>query len=269
MTDDGGGMRDLAAPYALGLLSPEEAREFEAFLETSPEAQREVREFREVAALVGEGNAQAVPSPELRDKVIARVTRNKKRVLVPSHGSRDDVQTHRPTRRGTSWMPLAVAASLIVTTAAGLVALRYRAQLDQRSVELDAALDRLAQREATLNRLLEPPVELYLLTSEGQRSPGMQVFWDRSTDLVVAHAYNLPPAPEGRTYQLWFIPADGSPPKSAAVFNSEPDGHALAQDIQVPPLERGGYGTVAVTLEPAGGSPQPTTQPVMAGRLGV
>ena len=48
-------LQDLAAAYALGALSPEEARRFEAFLAGSPEAQREVAEYREVAALLALG----------------------------------------------------------------------------------------------------------------------------------------------------------------------------------------------------------------------
>ena len=46
---------DLAAAYALGALSPDEAQRFEAFLATSAEAQREVAEYREVAALLALG----------------------------------------------------------------------------------------------------------------------------------------------------------------------------------------------------------------------
>ena len=49
---------DLAAAYALGALSPDEARRFEAFLATSPEAQREVAEYREVAALLALGGSR-------------------------------------------------------------------------------------------------------------------------------------------------------------------------------------------------------------------
>ena len=43
-------LQDLAAAYALGALSAEEARRFEAYLAGSPEAQREVAEYREKIA---------------------------------------------------------------------------------------------------------------------------------------------------------------------------------------------------------------------------
>jgi len=56
-------MKDLAAAYALGALDPAEARSFEAFLATSPEAQREVAEFREVATLLATTTSGAGPGP--------------------------------------------------------------------------------------------------------------------------------------------------------------------------------------------------------------
>ena len=63
--------QDLAAAYALGALAADEARRFEAFLATSPEAQRELAEYREVAALLALAGADAAPSSNLRDRVVA------------------------------------------------------------------------------------------------------------------------------------------------------------------------------------------------------
>ena len=70
-------VQDLAAAYALGALSPEEISRFEAFLATSPETQREVAELRDVAALLALGQAESAPSPDLRERVLARVSQAK------------------------------------------------------------------------------------------------------------------------------------------------------------------------------------------------
>ena len=64
--------QDLAAAYALGALSAEEVRRFEAYLASSPEAQREVAEYREVAALLALAGPESAPSPDLRERVLAR-----------------------------------------------------------------------------------------------------------------------------------------------------------------------------------------------------
>ncbi|MGH7629406.1 MAG: RskA family anti-sigma factor, partial [Gemmatimonadales bacterium] len=72
-TPDDATFRDLAAAYALGALSPEEARAFEAFLATSPETRREVDEYRETAALLVLGTAEQRPAPGLRARVQAAI----------------------------------------------------------------------------------------------------------------------------------------------------------------------------------------------------
>ena len=60
--------QDLAAAYALGALPADEARRFEAVLAASPEAQREVAEYREVAALL----ARTRSSARLRAMVVSQ-----------------------------------------------------------------------------------------------------------------------------------------------------------------------------------------------------
>jgi hypothetical protein len=57
---------------------------------------------------------------------------------------------------------------------------------------------------------------------------------------------------------------DGVPVPSRT-FNSDPDGHALVQAFSVP--AGGGFTAAAVTMEPAGGSPAPTTAILMFGAL--
>lgn len=55
-------VHELAAAYVLGALSADEVQRFEALLVTSPEAQREVAELRDAAALLALGQAGAVPA---------------------------------------------------------------------------------------------------------------------------------------------------------------------------------------------------------------
>jgi len=74
--------------------------------------------------------------------------------------------------------------------------------------------------------------------------------------------YDLPPPPPGRTYQLWTI--EGGKPVSAGTFATSDAGqarHAIATSAQL-----GDAIFLAVTVEPAGGVPQPTGPIVMAQR---
>jgi anti-sigma-K factor RskA len=70
-------------------------------------------------------------------------------------------------------------------------------------------------------------------------------------------ADDMAPAPEGKTYELWLIDDDGATP--AGVFDATPSGvvaHPVTGDVM-------SMSMVGVTVEPAGGSPEPTSDPVM------
>ena len=117
---------------------------------------------------------------------------------------------------------------------------------------------------APSTRILEPGVELTVLTAPGERPPGIQIFRDKLRNRVILHAFRLTPAPAGRAYQLWILPRGGNPIPSR-VFNSEADGHALAEGIEVPAdVIVDGF---AITQEPAGGSPQPTSAILLYGKV--
>lgn len=268
---DESSLRDLAAAYALGALSPEETRAFESYLATSAEARQEVAELRETAALLALSGPEAAPSPDLRARVLEAVSASKLRSLpsVPA--------TRQPGRRLSPVLWGALAASLLIAVGLGLRAERLGGELAQRLADL-AARDstiaeqarslaaqgqRLAATDSTLASLLSPGVQLVQLTASGDPDPQIQLFWDRRRNTAVLHASKLRPVPEGRTYQLWFI-KDGKPVPSIT-FNVPAAGEALVPQLTVP--SEGRISAAAVTEEPAGGSPQPTTPILLVGTL--
>lgn len=241
--------RDLAAAYALGALAPEEARRFEAFLAGSPEAQREVAEYRDVAALLALGSDEAAPGADLRDRVLARVAADKRRSLP------------RVRSRVPLW--LALAASLIAVAGLALNLRAARGELRDLRELLSDTRGRLAAREATLNAIFEPGVQMYQLTASGDPEPGIQLFYDRQRQRAIIHGFRLRQVPEDRAYQLWFI-QDGKPVPSVT-FKPEADGHARVEQIPVP--TGGDVSAAAVTVEPESGSTQPTMPIVLVGPL--
>jgi anti-sigma-K factor RskA len=72
----------------------------------------------------------------------------------------------------------------------------------------------------------------------------------------------LDEAPTGRTYQVWAIPGDGAP-RSIGLFGGGEDDDV----VRLPGDALTGANTVAVTLEPEGGSEGPTTAPFLVGDL--
>lgn len=257
---DDSGMRELAAAYALGALSPGEAREFEAWLARSPEARREVAEFREVNALLAQEAPGMRPPADLRERVLDRVRHQS--VVPPA-----------PRRIGRSRVPtpiwIGLAASVVAALGLGALLVQNRRELAAREATVDSleaslvqTQQQLAHREQTLNSILEPGVELSVLNTTGTPQPRIQLFWNRQTHVAMVHAFNLTPAQSGRVYQLWFI-QDGRPIPSVT-FNSEPSGHAMVEHV---PMPAGELTHAAVTLEPPGGSQAPTSPVMLIGSL--
>lgn len=248
-------VRDLAAAYALGALSPEESREFEAYLASSPEAQREVAEYRDVAALLALAGPEAAPSEGLRDQVLGGVSRQKT-VSIP--------------RRNNPMAWGALAASLLAVVGLGLTLMSTRRQLADVRGRLDSTAQQLVltdsmlvARDSTLFRIFEPGVELFQLTASGDPDPNIQLFWDRNLNRAILHGSRIRQLDPGKAYQLWFI-KDGTPLPSVT-FKPEPTGHVKVEPIEVP--SGTGISAAAVTIEPEAGSKQPTMPIVMVGSL--
>ena len=74
---------------------------------------------------------------------------------------------------------------------------------------------------------------------------------------AVLVADGLTPAPAGQTYQIWYLDSSGAATSAGFV----PEGEHSAVLLQGSPANAAAVG---VTLEPSGGSAQPTTKPVLA-----
>jgi anti-sigma-K factor RskA len=254
-------MRDLAPAYAIGALSPEEARAFEAALAGSPELQRDVAEYREVGALLAVG-AEQTPPPGLKARLLDRA-RSEKAVPFRAGAAALPSTARTATRRSlVPMLSLGLAAAAILAAGLGFQVVSLRQTLRARDSALADRESRLREREATLDALLQPGVSLTTLTATGQAPPVVQVYWDHIRHTAILHTLRLAPAPAGRTYQLWLLPKLGKPIPSR-LFNTEAAGGQLVTDIPVPADQN--VAGFALTIEPAGGSPQPTSTPIVAG----
>ncbi len=80
---------------------------------------------------------------------------------------------------------------------------------------------------------------------------------------VVFIGAGMPSLDEGKTFELWILPKDGSKPVAAGTFRAKADSSA----IFVRPGLVGNADGVAVSVEPSGGSTQPTTTPFIVTKL--
>ena len=251
----------LAPAYALGALDEDERLAFEAHLATCAACAAEVRAHADVAALLPYALVQEAPPASLRDRVLAVAQPTGAMPGVRSIATAPSVQRARRAPAWPGW--LAAAAALLLAAGLGM---RLGDERRARALAESAlATERatLAQRDALLATVLAPEVRTARLTATGQ-GPDVRVIWNRREGVVVLTAQALAPAPAGRTYQLWGIPTGGKP-QSLGLFAADASGRARAV-LRVPP--NAAMDVAAITVEPAGGSPGPTTTPVLVGQIG-
>jgi anti-sigma-K factor RskA len=268
-----------AASYVLDALDADERAAFESHLADCDTCRALVDEYREVTGMLAHGTSPVAPPASLRDRVL----REAKQVRPIGSAARPDeiraAAPSTPARPASFGRPsrapwLAAAAAIVLALGAVYFyasersrrdaveqALAERAQdvLAQRT-RADSLAAALVPRDSLLGTLLSPDVRTATLASTG-RAPSMRLFWDPARGRMILTAFDLQPAPAGRTYQLWGI-ADGAQPVSLGTFNTGPSGQAAVALAFDPALR---FSVSAVTEEPTGGSPQPTTQPFLVG----
>lgn len=80
----------------------------------------------------------------------------------------------------------------------------------------------------------------------------------------VVSVTNLAPAPEGRSYQVWYYPTAESEPLPGATFAIDGQGTGF----MLIPADVGVFTTIAVTLEPESGTASPSGPVILEGATG-
>jgi len=281
--------QETAALYALGALSQHEARAFEVHLRQGCEVcQRELNEFAGVVDALGAGAAEVAPPHYLRDLLSARIEKeasNPSDAALPEaqlyHFPEKAPQTERleaPSTLWTGWLPWAVAACLLIACAYSFINWRLehrrlQAAASQQAVatqHIETLLDQIAQHQALaielsqINAVLNSPQHSVITMTGLEAAPNATatIYWDRQQNRWVVSA-GLPPAPAGKVYQLWMVTADAR--ISAGLIEPDPRGHGFVV-VDVPP-NVGQMQAVAITLEPQGGSVQPTLPIYVLGKI--
>jgi anti-sigma-K factor RskA len=227
----------LTGAYALDALDDTERVRLSRHLRSCTECRAEVDAFRETAARLA--SATATPPPaRLRASVLAEVART--RQLPP-----DSAVRARGRRPGP--VLAAAAAALVVVGGAGLGASAWSWRQDAREAQ---------QVVADVGRVLADPQRVVLDAPFGAGGEGRGTVVVAGDEVVVL-ADGAPAPGQDRDYQMWFI-AEGDI-RPAGLMERTDDGRWWGHAAGI----RSGD-AVGVTVEPDGGSEQPTSDPVMA-----
>ena len=262
---------EMTAAYVLDTLDPAERASFEERLASDSELKRDVESYREVMGALAGATPAHEPPAALKQRILFEA---RGRTASPQSPLQQD--SGRSKGRGTTLPWLLAAAGVILSLGLGTAYQRMRTdnaslranydRLGADNASLRVAYDRVASdleaRDALLATFLGPDVRTATLAATG-RPPSARLFWNAATASVVMAAFDLPPAAAGRIYQLWGI-VTGLDPVSFGTFQTEPDGTAIFRNPVPEGIE---FELGAVTDEPGGGSPQPTTTPFLVGEL--
>ncbi|MGH9328831.1 MAG: anti-sigma factor domain-containing protein, partial [Vicinamibacterales bacterium] len=183
----------------------------------------------------------------------------------------------QPTAPAINAAWLAAAASAMLAVGLGIYVWQLRDRLTEVERRLDEATARAAAGDTQVAELRRAAVDVRTtalvigapdlvrvdLAGQGGSRAKARAFWSRAHGLVFT-AVDLPPLPPGKVYQLWVVGPQA--PVSAAIF--EPDAAGRATAIVEAGRSLPEPAAFAVTLEPAGGVPQPTGDKVLVGLTG-
>ncbi len=176
----------------------------------------------------------------------------------------------QPRKSGAAlFIPWALAASLLI--GALLVTYKWNDER-QRNKELSAQTELLIeQTKKSRDDIRQRDEKVYelarineVISAEGNRQITLAgqtpaptskaiVYWDTKANQWLVSA-ELPSVPEGKVYQLWYVTADAK--ISAGLIKPNPSGHAFVEITL--PKDLNNLAAAAITLEPEGGSTQPT-----------
>lgn len=277
----------LTGSYALNALAEQERGDFERYALTDPEAWEEVRGLSETAALLAYGTAAETPPAALKADVMAAI-RNTRQLPAASvvrdistatgtpgrsrpaggrrAGARVDAHQHTrgPRRR---WVPaLSAAAALVVFAGVGLGGwaageAATQRQMEQKIVAMQAQQAQAQAQQAAMLGIVSSP-DAKLATTALSEGGSVTVASSGKANQAAIMVQDMPPLPAGKTYELWYISAAGAVPAGLMATGDAPvDGMQVLHG----PLD--GATHVGITVEPAGGSPAPTTTPLLVQAL--
>jgi len=235
----------LTGAYALDAVSGVERMDFERHLAECESCAQEVHELRDTAARLALA-AAATPPPDLKARVMSQISTV--RQLPP------ETTVVSLRRRSVAQRLTTVAAAVFFVAAAGLGVV-----VVQQNGQLDDARTQAAQMEEILSA---PDAELVTLqdTPDGGGNGTMKVAVSRQQDRMLLVSGDMASPAEGKTYQLWAL-TEGSSPRSMGVLPDPSDGDVLLEKSDL-----GNAEAVAISVEPDGGSEEPSTG-VMAAEL--
>jgi anti-sigma-K factor RskA len=274
-----------SAAYVLSALSGEEKKEFERHLAESESTRNEVTELSETAALLGLSVTPVTPSPALKTNLMAMLASTPQ--LPRQTESEQPADASAPPRAVTAVAAVAPVAEVpdaevpVVAPAAPVengAERRAKARWFNRPAlaisSVAAAIALIVGGGVVTNQLSDATYQrqqadqlAQINSADDMQQAAAEVatggtatlVWSAELGKSAVIVDGLEDLPNDKTYELWYIAADGTITAAGLMDVAESDNTWRVLDGE---MEAGD--TVGVTIEPKGGSEQPTTDPIVA-----
>lgn len=234
----------LSGAYAVDAIDDEVERDrFERHLYRCQQCLSEVRGLTETAARLAYNVSRPPPVP-MRDRVLTAVSQTRQLPPVVDKRAED-----RP-KRSSPWWRLWTGAPYVLAMASVIALVFVLVGQSNTNRQLGQAKARVA----ALTAVLSAP-DSRAKTRTASNGTQATVVYSLRKHALVFISHDLPPLPSGKVYQLWLI--GKSRVRSAGLLSEGSD------DNSKPVLADGLLpgDVVGLTVEPAGGTKQPTTSP--------
>ncbi len=245
---------NLSGAYALHALDENEAKAFEAHLAESEETRNESIELADTAVLLGLAVDPETPSAAVKASIMAQIatTPQLEREPVASVAAVPDARFagRAQSKAQARWFQKPLNAVIGVAAAAALI---FGGGVAVNAISTGVTQQAAANQLAAIQSA-DDATSLKGTVAGGGSATLVYSSSLKSAALIIKGMNALP---SDKVYELWYINADGARP--AGTFTVGSDG-AMWQVLEGSMLHGDAVG---VTVEPHGGSQQPTTDPVL------
>jgi anti-sigma-K factor RskA len=247
-------IEELLPFYVLDALTEEEREQVEAYLASHQEARVEVEEMIRAASALPQSVSPVTPASQTKEALM-------KRVAADSKTRTDRSEQSQPSPRASRFESLFRIFSLAAAGIAIILVIALSAQVTALKDEIASVNSALTKQANAFNQIIQTlpqstpsnTITVSLKGTNAEPKAQGQLIANPTSQSAVLVISGLPPLEPGKTYQVWLI---GDPPISAGLLTTDAEGQGVLIITSQQPI--GSFKSLGISVEPEGGSEQPT-----------